>query len=162
MQSVFEMRQKWGRKLFWRGGSAGFRPGTHTTKLCSFSQGFMSRLCLLLQRGALAALQRTYHPALLWLWHLCTSPFVGSRHLVLACNRVPAQIPGEMPALGLPCGLCARLAGATLETVAALKPGWWRGARSCIHFTECYLDILWWLLRRGRDFCSSVAFLWDR
>lgn len=70
-----------------------------TAQSCVVFQGFMSRVCLLLQRGALAAMQRSHQPALLW--HLCTSAFVGSRHLVLAGNGVPVQIPRETQALGL-------------------------------------------------------------
>lgn len=155
------MRQKQGRELFWRGRSAGFRPGTHITKLCSFSQGFMSRVCLLLQRGALAALREnpssSFAVAVASLYQsLCRKQTFGS------CMQQGSCADPQIPALDLPCGLCARPAGDIRGTVAALKPGWWREACSCIHFTACYLDILWRLLRRGGDFCSSVAFLWDR
>lgn len=74
-----------------------------TAQSCALFQGFMSGVCLLLQRGAPAALQRSHHPALLW--HLCSSPFAGSRHLGLACHGAPAQTPRKHQPWTFP-GVC--------------------------------------------------------
>jgi len=135
-----------------KGGEGAFleqEGGTHTTELFSFSQGFMSGVCLSLQMGALAVMHRCHRQvALLQSQRPCTSPLVGSRQvpcLVLPWWRGLCADPQETPALDLSYGLRARPAPwhladrgsgrACSETVA------WRGTCSCIHFTVYCLGI---------------------
>lgn len=148
MQSVSERRQKWARELFWRGWFQAGHP-QHKAVLCFRVSCLESASCcrgepLQLCRGAITQPCCGTSAAV---------PLQGADIWVLLVTGLLHRPPGNTspgPSLGSVC-----------------HPGHCGSFKTCvgergIHFSAPQLDILWWLLRGGRGFCSSVAFLWDR